>query len=101
MTEKKKEWSVPDHYKLMPSQIIVRSDNRPWVRCWERFGGDVEYVRLDLALDNIALLKRARDNLDQLLDDMSQGKMEFPGHGVCEQAWDEAQQTITAIDKLL
>lgn len=32
--------------------------------------------------------------LDQVLDDLSQGTMQFPGHGVCRQAWDEAIEAL-------
>lgn len=34
--------------------------------------------------------------LDQILDDLSASTMEYPGHGVCRVAWDQA---ISAISK--
>jgi len=94
-----KTWSSvdnPERIYLQPKccadpiegREVYWGDSPPWDDC-EDGEKPVEYIRADIA-DNLKL------RLDQILDDLSAGSMEFPGHGVCKQAWDEA---IEAIEK--
>lgn len=46
----------------------------------------------------LKLLIESKGRIEQLLDDLSSGSMVFPGHGVCQQAWDEAVSTLAAIE---
>ena len=39
-------------------------------------------------------MKVLAESLYQILDDLSGGKIVFPGHGVCEEAWDDAVRAL-------
>lgn len=46
----------------------------------------------------IAVAEKLEDTLWQCLDDLSGGSMEFPGHGICEAAWNNAKQALAAYE---
>lgn len=53
----------------------------------------IRYIRDDIPAARIAVLEQV---LEHLMDDLSQRMMQFPGHSVCEQVWNEGRQALNS-----
>lgn len=46
-------------------------------------------------------LQKVKEALEQMLDDLSHGSMEFPNSGVCEATWNQAKQALAELEEFM